>query len=136
MWSSLHHSGTTRKPQEGERQGVDYNFITVDEFKRMEKTGELLESGVYESNYYGTPKPPADPASSSSNVPHYIRSSASAGYSRQGIAPGSLSPPTTTSRGPPGSGYVPTVNFPKQLGPLPPNWEIAYTENNEKYFIE
>ena len=52
--SLLFSPGTTRQPKEGERQGIDYNFVSVEEFKRTEKNGELLESGVYESNYYGT----------------------------------------------------------------------------------
>ena len=130
--------GTTRPPQDGERNGVDYKFISVEDFKRMEKNGDLLESGVYENNYYGTPKPPADPPSSS-NIPHYTRSPATSGYSRERMAPSdSLSPPNNVNRGPPAGGYQPQVIIPKhaQLGPLPANWEIAYTENNEKYFIE
>ena len=126
--------GTTRRAQEGERHGVDYNFISVEEFKRMEKNGSLLESGVYEGNYYGTPKPTSDPPSS---IPHYARSPANSGYSRGALIPsGSLSPPSRAGRGSVSSGYPPAYQIPKQLGPLPPNWEIAYTENNEKYFIE
>lgn len=97
----------------------------------METAGDLLESGVFEGNYYGTPKPPADPASS--NLPNSVRSPVSAGYSVEGTASATS---TVGGRGPPGGGYAHTVNVPKALGPLPPNWEIAYTENNEKYFIE
>ncbi|KAG7454511.1 hypothetical protein MATL_G00260470 [Megalops atlanticus] len=52
---------TTRQPKEGEVPGVDYNFVTVDRFMELEKSGALLESGTYEDNYYGTPKPPAEP---------------------------------------------------------------------------
>lgn len=137
------HTGTTRKPQGGERQGIDYNFISAEEFKRMEKRGELLESGVYEGNYYGTPKPPADPSSSSS-FPAYTRSPASSGYSKEGLIPSdSLSPPSRPHVGgnhaatmAVGGGLPFPTMIPKNLGPLPPNWEIAYTENNEKYFIE
>ena len=137
------HAGTTRNPQGGERQSVDYNFVSAEEFKRMEKKGELLESGVYEGNYYGTPKPPADPSSSSS-FPAYIRSPASSGYSKEGLIPSdSLSPPSRPHVGgnhvvtmPVGGGISLPSMIPKNLGPLPPNWEIAYTENNEKYFIE
>lgn len=122
---------TTRPPHPGERHGVDYNFITVDEFKRMEKSGELLESGVYEGNYYGTPRPPADPPSSDS-FPAYSRSPASLGYSKEGVIPTSAPPGEVGSW----RGAAPPVNIPKNLGPLPANWEIAYTENNEKYFID
>ena len=80
MFCLLSFPVTTRHPREGERNGVDYNFISVDDFKRMDKNGELLESGNYEGNYYGTPKPPADP-SPQNLFNSYSRSSASFGYS-------------------------------------------------------
>ncbi len=99
----------------------------------MDKNGELLESGVYEGNYYGTPKPSGDPPSNS-QAPHYSRAS---NLGQSSLVPSeSLSPPSKVGRGPASSGYTPTQHIPKNLGPLPPNWEIAYTENNEKYFIE
>uniref|UniRef100_A0A8C7NEF6 Membrane-associated guanylate kinase, WW and PDZ domain-containing protein 3 n=1 Tax=Oncorhynchus mykiss TaxID=8022 RepID=A0A8C7NEF6_ONCMY len=53
---------TTRQPREGEVPGVDYNFISVEEFRVLEESGLLLESGTYDGNYYGTPKPPAEPS--------------------------------------------------------------------------
>ncbi|XP_042569706.1 membrane-associated guanylate kinase, WW and PDZ domain-containing protein 3 isoform X2 [Cyprinus carpio] len=53
---------TTRQPREGEVPGVDYNFISVGEFRVLEESGLLLESGTYDGNYYGTPKPPAEPS--------------------------------------------------------------------------
>ncbi|KAF1390066.1 hypothetical protein PFLUV_G00054260, partial [Perca fluviatilis] len=53
---------TTRQPREGEVPGVDYNFISVGEFRDLEESGLLLESGTYDGNYYGTPKPPAEPS--------------------------------------------------------------------------
>ncbi|XP_061159272.1 membrane-associated guanylate kinase, WW and PDZ domain-containing protein 3a isoform X1 [Syngnathus typhle] len=53
---------TTRQPREGEVPGVDYNFISVEEFRNLEECGLLLESGTYDGNYYGTPKPPAEPS--------------------------------------------------------------------------
>ena len=135
--------GTTRSPQNGERQGVDYDFVSVEAFKQMEKNGELLESGVYENNYYGTPKPPGDPSSGTS-FPAYSRSPASSGYSKEGLLPSdSLSPSTIpqgatghTAGATGGSVAPPPHIIPKNPGPLPANWEIAYTENNEKYFIE
>ncbi|KAK1796463.1 hypothetical protein P4O66_009510, partial [Electrophorus voltai] len=52
---------TTRLPREGEVPGVDYNFISVSDFRILEESGLLLESGTYDGNYYGTPKPPAEP---------------------------------------------------------------------------
>uniref|UniRef100_A0A8D3BGM1 Membrane-associated guanylate kinase, WW and PDZ domain-containing protein 3 n=1 Tax=Scophthalmus maximus TaxID=52904 RepID=A0A8D3BGM1_SCOMX len=53
---------TTRQPREGEVPGVDYNFISVGEFRELDESGLLLESGTYDGNYYGTPKPPAEPS--------------------------------------------------------------------------
>uniref|UniRef100_A0A8C6WFM9 Membrane-associated guanylate kinase, WW and PDZ domain-containing protein 3 n=1 Tax=Neogobius melanostomus TaxID=47308 RepID=A0A8C6WFM9_9GOBI len=53
---------TTRQPREGEVPGVDYNFISVGEFRELEESELLLESGTYDGNYYGTPKPPAEPS--------------------------------------------------------------------------
>ncbi|XP_034021721.1 membrane-associated guanylate kinase, WW and PDZ domain-containing protein 3 isoform X2 [Thalassophryne amazonica] len=52
---------TTRLPREGEVPGVDYNFISVGDFRILEESGLLLESGTYDGNCYGTPKPPAEP---------------------------------------------------------------------------
>ena len=105
----------------------------------MEKAGELLESGQYQGNLYGTPKPPGDP-SSTANFPTYARSSANSGYSKEGVLPSnSLSPPPGPVGASGGRGNVggyPRLPSSKNLGPLPKNWEIAYTENNEKYFIE
>uniref|UniRef100_A0A672NCY0 Membrane-associated guanylate kinase, WW and PDZ domain-containing protein 1-like n=1 Tax=Sinocyclocheilus grahami TaxID=75366 RepID=A0A672NCY0_SINGR len=54
---------TTRLPRDGEVPGVDYNFLSVDEFLKLEQSGTLLEIGSYEGNYYGTPKPPSQPPS-------------------------------------------------------------------------
>ena len=39
---------TTRTPRPEERNGVDYTFLSKDEFIALEKSGELLESGVFE----------------------------------------------------------------------------------------
>ncbi len=48
-------SMTTRKPREGERDGVDYFFVTKEEFEEAVERGELLEHACFVSNYYGTP---------------------------------------------------------------------------------
>lgn len=40
--------GTTRAPRDGEVPGVDYNFIPVEQFKALEESGALLESGTYD----------------------------------------------------------------------------------------
>lgn len=51
-------SATTRKPREGEINGVHYHFVSKDEFERMRDNGEFLEWAETVSNYYGTPKAP------------------------------------------------------------------------------
>ncbi len=48
-------SMTTRKPREGEVDGVDYFFKTHEEFERLISEGRLLEYASYVGNYYGTP---------------------------------------------------------------------------------
>jgi guanylate kinase len=48
-------SVTTRKPREGEVDGVDYFFKTREEFEKMIQNDELLEYAEYVGNYYGTP---------------------------------------------------------------------------------
>ena len=49
-------SATTRNPREGEQDGVDYFFISKNEFEEMISNGKLLEYNCYVGNYYGTPK--------------------------------------------------------------------------------
>ena len=39
---------TTREPRPEEKQGVDYTFLSKEEFIALEKRGELLESGVFD----------------------------------------------------------------------------------------
>jgi guanylate kinase len=46
---------TTRKPRQGERDGVDYFFKTREEFEEMIENNKLLEWAEYVGNYYGTP---------------------------------------------------------------------------------
>lgn len=46
--SCLFLVGTTRQPREGEVPGVDYNFISMGEFRVLEESGLLLESGTYD----------------------------------------------------------------------------------------
>ncbi len=47
-------SFTTRKPREGEVDGVNYTFVDRPEFERMIAGDELLEYAQYVGNYYGT----------------------------------------------------------------------------------
>ncbi|XP_034097208.1 LOW QUALITY PROTEIN: membrane-associated guanylate kinase, WW and PDZ domain-containing protein 1 [Gymnodraco acuticeps] len=48
---------TTRQLRDGEISGVDYNFVSIQEFFSLEESGALLESGKFKGNYYGTPRP-------------------------------------------------------------------------------
>jgi guanylate kinase len=47
-------SYTTRRPRPGETDGVDYSFVTREEFERLIAQGEFLEHAMYDGNYYGT----------------------------------------------------------------------------------
>lgn len=49
-------SGTTRKPRNGEINGVHYYFYTKEEFEDKISKGDFLEHAIYNDNYYGTPK--------------------------------------------------------------------------------
>ena len=48
-------SATTRKPRDGEIDGVNYYFLSDDEFKKLIEKDGLLEYAVYNNCYYGTP---------------------------------------------------------------------------------
>uniref|UniRef100_A0A8C3UVK8 Membrane-associated guanylate kinase, WW and PDZ domain-containing protein 1 n=1 Tax=Catharus ustulatus TaxID=91951 RepID=A0A8C3UVK8_CATUS len=179
---------TTRPPREGEVPGVDYNFLTVEEFLELERSGTLLEVGTYEGNYYGTPKPPSQPLSgkvtstnalqnlqpgSKQSTPKRTKSyndmqnagivhteneeeddvpemsssftaesgeqeEQSAQIAREAAPASSIerhthAPTTDPSQSLPQ--YLPP-SAEDSLGPLPENWEMAYTENGEVYFID
>ncbi len=49
-------SYTTRQPRGSEKNGVEYSFVTEDEFKDLIKSGDLLEWALVYGNYYGTSK--------------------------------------------------------------------------------
>ncbi|XP_039917286.1 membrane-associated guanylate kinase, WW and PDZ domain-containing protein 2 isoform X7 [Hirundo rustica] len=183
---------TTRPHKEGEVPGVDYIFITVEDFMELEKSGALLESGTYEDNYYGTPKPPAEPAPLLLNVTDQILPGATPGaegkrkrnksvsnMEKTGIEPPeeeeeerpvvngndvtvtpesseheekstAVSGEASTTQPCPAPGYgqpeeakedtdITKQSKPEEnddLGPLPDNWEMAYTEKGEVYFID
>ena len=48
-------SMTTRKPRQGEEDGVDYFFTTKEGFLERIEQGQLLEWAEFVGNYYGTP---------------------------------------------------------------------------------
>jgi guanylate kinase len=56
-------SCTTRQPSSGEREGVDYRFVSEDTFQRMVREDAFLEHAmVFGRSSYGTPRAPVDEA--------------------------------------------------------------------------
>lgn len=53
-------SATTRKPREGEQDGVHYYFLTKEQFEQKVAAGGFLEHAQFSGNYYGTPVEPID----------------------------------------------------------------------------
>jgi guanylate kinase len=53
---------TTRVPRAGECEGVDYSFVTDEEFRRKLAAGELAEWAQVFDATYGTPREPLDQA--------------------------------------------------------------------------
>ena len=53
-------SATTRAPRPGEVDGVNYRFISRDEFLSRIATGDMLEYTEYCGNFYGTPRKEAE----------------------------------------------------------------------------
>ncbi len=47
-------SYTTRAPRPGEKEGRDYRFIDLNEFRAMRSRNEFLESAEVHGNFYGT----------------------------------------------------------------------------------
>jgi guanylate kinase len=61
-------SATTRSPRAGEVDGVDYYFVSHEEFEQMIANNELLEYAVvHRKNKYGTPREPVEKALASDN---------------------------------------------------------------------
>ncbi|MCY9784739.1 guanylate kinase [Nocardiopsis sp. EMB25] len=56
VWLSV--SVTTRAPRPGEREGVQYHFVSDTEFDRLVADDELLEWAEFAGNRYGTPRAP------------------------------------------------------------------------------
>ena len=53
---ALSISMTTRKPRNGEKNGVDYFFCSPSEFKKIRDQNGFLEHAQFCGNFYGTPK--------------------------------------------------------------------------------
>ncbi len=54
IWLSI--SATSRKPRDGEVDGLDYYFMTRQEFKSGIDAGDFLEYAEFSDNLYGTPR--------------------------------------------------------------------------------
>lgn len=46
---------TTREPRNGEVDGVDYHFISVEQFRKLKNENFFAETGYYRGWHYGTP---------------------------------------------------------------------------------
>ncbi|MGZ4104379.1 MAG: guanylate kinase, partial [Actinomycetota bacterium] len=55
-------SSTTRAPRAGERDGVDYRFLSEDAFDDLASSGGFLEHARVHGNRYGTPRAPVEAA--------------------------------------------------------------------------
>lgn len=53
-------SATTRNPRQGEVDGVNYYYISKEDFENKIQNGQMLEYTCYNGNYYGTPKSSVD----------------------------------------------------------------------------
>ncbi|KAF4072256.1 hypothetical protein AMELA_G00260990 [Ameiurus melas] len=157
---------TTRQPRDGEISGVDYNFVSIEEFFSLEESGALLESGKFKGNYYGTPRPvhigPESPpityqehrnllrnfrtrSKSLSNLEKAVEegdnseedSGLSAGSAGASSVPTTtiVSPNQTWDSGGPRDGGVPVENGARG-GALPENWEMAFSDSGEPYYID
>lgn len=47
-------SCTTRPPREGEKDGINYHFLSIDEFTRKILNGDMLEATEFNDWHYGT----------------------------------------------------------------------------------
>jgi guanylate kinase len=55
-------SATTRAMRSGERDGIDYHFLSREDFQRRIGENQFLEWATYNGNLYGTPRWPMDQA--------------------------------------------------------------------------
>lgn len=58
IWLSV--SVTTRAPRPGERDGVQYRFVTAEQFDALVAGDGLLEWAEFAGNRYGTPRAPVE----------------------------------------------------------------------------
>ncbi|KAM4738416.1 membrane-associated guanylate kinase, WW and PDZ domain-containing protein 3 isoform 1-T2 [Anableps anableps] len=156
---------TTRQPRDGEISGVDYNFVSIEEFFSLEESGALLESGKFKGNYYGTPRPvhigPESPPityqehrnllrnfrTRSKSLSNLEKAVEEGDNSEEDNGPSGSAPPTAL---PLSQSWDSTVGSREGIengargrgvgrgrggGPLPENWELAYSDSGEPYYI-
>jgi len=58
-------TATTRPPRENEKDGIDYHFLTKEQFENKIASGELLEYAKILGHYYGSLRKPVEEAVSS-----------------------------------------------------------------------
>ncbi len=46
-------TSTTRPKRLGEKDGIDYHFLTVESFKKLESSNEFIEVSMYNDHWYG-----------------------------------------------------------------------------------
>lgn len=66
-------SYTTRSPRPNEIDGLDYHFISVEEFKSLKEQGFFAETAVYNNWYYGTAKEDCTDDKIAVLTPHGLR---------------------------------------------------------------
>src|SRR5574344_279630 len=66
-------SYTTRPPRDGEVNGVDYHFISEDEYIDKFNSGYFVETGAYNGWFYGTTKDQYDENTVCVLTPHGLR---------------------------------------------------------------
>ena len=47
---------TSRSPRQGEQEGINHNFVSVEDFKHLIRSNKLLEWAQVYDNYYGVPR--------------------------------------------------------------------------------
>lgn len=66
-------SYTTRQPRDGEVDGIDYHFITVEQFKSLKEQGFFAETAVYNDWNYGVAKEDCTDDKVAVLTPHGLR---------------------------------------------------------------
>lgn len=66
-------SYTTREPREGEVDGIDYHFISVEQFKSLKEQSFFAETAIYNNWYYGVAKEDCTDDKVAVLTPHGLR---------------------------------------------------------------